>query len=68
MVVTPFRNYVAVMIDKRAATSENVPTGVRTEKIQISMRIHAFSSESSLGAFLTAKDAKFLYEDNEGYD
>ena len=37
-------------------------------KIQISLRIRAVWSESSLGAFWIAKDAKFLYADNEDYD
>ena len=41
---------------------------VRPEKIQIRLRIRAVWSESSLGAFLTAKDAKFLYADNEDSD
>ena len=40
---------------------------VRSAKIQISLRIRAVWSESSLGAFWMAKDAKFLhvgYEDS----
>ena len=38
---------------------------VRPAKIQIRLRIRAVWSESSLGAFRIAKDAKFLHEDNE---
>ena len=38
---------------------------VRPAKIQISLRIRAGWSESSLGAFWIAKDAKFLHADNE---
>ena len=40
---------------------------VRPVKIQISLRISAVWSESSLGAFRIAKDAKFLYADNEDW-
>ena len=39
---------------------------VRPSKIQISLRIRAFWSESSLGAFWIANNAKFLHADNEG--
>ena len=46
--------------------SENVP--VRPAKIQISLRIRAVWSESSLGAFWLAKDGKFLHADNEDSD
>ena len=38
---------------------------VRPAKIQISMRIRAVWSESLLCAFWIAKDAKFLYANNE---
>ena len=38
---------------------------VRPAKIQISLRIRADWSESSLGALWTAEDAKFLHADNE---
>ena len=41
---------------------------VRPAKIQISLRICAGWSESSLGAFWIAKDAKFLPVDNEDSD
>ena len=41
---------------------------VRPVKIQISLRIRAVWSESSLNAFWIAKDAKFLYADNEDSD
>ena len=34
-------------------------------KIQISLCIHTIWSESSLGAFIIANDAKFLHADNE---
>ena len=37
-------------------------------KIQISLRIRAVWSESSLGAFSIAKDTKFLHADNEDSD
>ena len=37
-------------------------------KIQISLRIRAVWSESSLGAFCIVKDAKFLHADNEDSD
>ena len=45
----------------------NKPTfgRVRQAKIQISLRIHAVWSESSLGVFWIAKDAEFLHADNE---
>ena len=47
------------------ATSENVLFGhVRPAKIQISLCVRTVWSESSLGAFWIAKDAKFL-ADNE---
>ena len=38
---------------------------VRPAKIQISLRMRAVWSESSLGEFWKAKDAKFLHVDNE---
>ena len=38
---------------------------VRSAKIQISLCIRAVWSESSLGAFAIAKNAKFLQADNE---
>ena len=41
---------------------------VRPAKIQISLRIRAVWSESSLGAFWIGKDAKFLYVENEDSD
>ena len=41
---------------------------VRTAQIQISLRIRAVWSESSLGAFWIAKDAKVLHADNEDSD
>ena len=41
---------------------------VRPAKIQISLRIRAVWSESSLGAFWIAKDASFLHADNEYTD
>ena len=41
---------------------------LRSAKIQISLRIRAVWSESSLGAFWIAKDAMFLYADNEDSD
>ena len=41
---------------------------VRPAKIQISLRIRAVWSESSLGAFWIAKDAKCLRADNEDSD
>ena len=41
---------------------------VRPAKIQIRLRIRAVWSESSLGAFWIAEDAKFLHADNEGSD
>ena len=41
---------------------------VRPAKIQISLRIRAGWSESSLGAIWIAKDAKFLHADNEDSD
>ena len=37
-------------------------------KIQISLRIRAVWSESSLGAFWKAKDAIFLHSDNKDSD
>ena len=48
-----------------AAKSENVPSYMRPLKIQISLRIRAVWSESSLGEFLIAKDAKFLRAEKE---
>ena len=41
---------------------------VRPVKIPISLRIRADWSESSLGAFRVAKDAKFLHVDHEDSD
>ena len=41
---------------------------VRPAQIQISLRIRAVWSESSLGAFWVAKDIKLLYRDNEDPD
>ena len=41
---------------------------VRPEKIQISLRIRAVWSKSSLGAFWKAKDTKSLHADNEDSD
>ena len=38
---------------------------VRSEKIQIRLRSRTVWSESSLGAYWIAKDAKFLHADNE---
>ena len=38
---------------------------VRPAKIEISLCIRAVLSESLLGAFWIAKDAKFLYADKE---
>ena len=38
---------------------------VRPAKIQMSLLIRTVRSESSLGAFWMAKDAKFLLADNE---
>ena len=52
----------------RAATSENEPSDVRPAKIPISLRIRAVWSESSLGAFGIAKDAKFFHAGKEYYD
>ena len=45
--------------------SENVDSDVRPGNLQISVYICAVCSESSLGAFWTAKDATFLNADNE---
>ena len=39
----------------------------RPAKIQISLRIRAAWSESSLSAFLTAKDAKFVQADDKDW-
>ena len=41
---------------------------MRPAKIQISLRVRAVWSESSLGAFWITKDAKFLHAGNEGSD
>ena len=41
---------------------------VRPAKIQISLRIRAVWSESSLGAFWIVKEAKFLHADDEDSD
>ena len=38
---------------------------VRPAKTQISLRIRAVGSKSSLGAFWIASDAKFLHANNE---
>ena len=40
---------------------------VHPAKIQISLRIHAVWSESSLGIFWIAKDAKFLHAANKDW-
>ena len=47
-----------------AVTAENIPSVVHTVKIQISLHSCAVWSESSLGAFLIAKDAKFFHKEN----
>ena len=41
---------------------------MRPAKIQFSLHIHAIWSESSLGAFWTAKDTRFLNTMNEDFD
>ena len=41
---------------------------MRPAKIQTSLRVRVDWTESSLGAFRIAKDAKFLHVDNEGSD
>ena len=41
---------------------------VRPAKIQISLRVRAVWSESSLCTFYIAKDANFLHADNEDSD
>ena len=49
-----------------AAMSEKVLSDMcAQQKLQISLRICAVWSESLLGAFWIAKDAKFLRADNE---
>ena len=48
--------------------SEYILPYVRTAKIQIRLRIRAVWSESLLGAFWIAKDAKFLHAGNEDSD
>ena len=56
---------------KWAETSENVQctTGhLRPAKLQISLRIRAVWSESSLGSFWIAKNTNFLHVDNEDSD
>ena len=50
----------------RSAIPGNVP--VRQAKIQIRLRTRAVWSESSLGAFRMAKDARFIHADNEDSD
>ena len=47
---------------KQAATSWNVPLDIRPAKIR------AVWSDSSLGVFGIAKDAKFLHADNDDAD
>ena len=51
-----------------AAMSEQVPWDMCPAKFQISLRIHAVCSESSLGAFWIVKDAKFIHAHNEDSD
>ena len=41
---------------------------MRPAKIQISLRIRAFWSESSLGAFWIARDTMFVHADNKDTD
>ena len=48
-----------------AVTSENVPSDECPAKLQISLRICAGWSESSLGDFWIATDATFLHADNK---
>ena len=38
---------------------------IQPVKMNVSLRIHAVGSESSLGTFCIATDAKFLHADNE---
>ena len=48
--------------------NRDVGKHVRPAKIHISLRIRGVRSESSLGAFCIAKDAKFLHADDEDSD
>ena len=48
-----------------AILAENTFGHVCPAKFQISLRIHAVWSESSLGAFWIAKGAKLFYADNK---
>ena len=52
---------------QRQKKYEYLQTYFAPAKIQISLRIRVVWSESSLGAFWTAKDAKFLHADNKDY-
>ena len=58
-------NFRTDVYNKWAAMSENAPSDMHPAKIQISLCIHAFWSESSLGTFWIAKDAKFFHVDNK---
>ena len=63
---------IAYHLSSKAKKSWNVRdrtfSHVRPAKIQISLRIRAVWSESSLGAFWVAKGAKFLHADNNVSD
>ena len=53
------------MLDKISRNVRKRTFGhVHLAKIHISLRIRAVRSESTLGAFWIAKDAKFLHADN----
>ena len=66
---TLFATHAAVFrhinVIKWVATSEDVPSDVYPAKIHTSLRIRTVWSESSLGTFWIATDAKCLHADNE---
>ena len=59
---------VSIMIKRERNVKTRTFWHLRPAKIQIRLRIRAVWSESSLGAFWIAKDAKFLLAYNEDSD
>ena len=62
------RNEMKLQIYTNRNVRKRTFAHVRPVKIQISLRTHTVRSESSLGTFWIALDAKFLHADNEDSD
>ena len=62
--VCKIQEYASMFIEINRNFRKRTIRHVRLAKIQISLRVRAVWSESSLGAFWIAKDARFDHEDN----